>query len=290
MSRFYKNSTVLLIPKRVDLQNLNLALPKGVLPFVVESKDVLTEAHFMTLLQTSGNPVLFFTKSLKDAALDVVTLINEIFNRKYNKQAIFVCKDEDELLQACYNVEDLSECTYGINQEGMNKREIFSARLAHLVGEENLGVIQTSGAVHYGNLKIDEQKCTLCFSCIGACNVKALTAQPEDNSLRLNPSLCTSCGYCVTSCAESGCITVVENELSLAPDYFVQNIMAKDELFACKECGKEFATVKSVEKIVSVMAPHFANDPKKMATLYCCAECKPKVMFGDTLEKEFAHS
>jgi transcription initiation factor IIE alpha subunit len=37
-----------------------------------------------------------------------------------------------------------------------------------------------------------------------------------------------------------------------------------------------------------MMAPHFGNDPRKMATLYCCAECKPKVMFGDALEKGFA--
>lgn len=288
MSSFYKNSIVLLIPSKVDFESLDLKLPKGVLPLVIESKDALNEAHFMTLLQTSTYPVLFFTKALRGAVLEVVSLVNEIFQRKYNKQAIFTCKDENELQEACKNIQAIDACSYGINQEGMSKREIFSARLAHLVGSENLGTITTGKIAHYGNLKIDDEKCTLCFSCIGACNVKALTAHPEDNSLRFNPSLCTSCGYCVLSCPEKGCISVVENELSLEPKYFIQNIMAQDELFACQECGKEFATVKSVQKIAAMMAPHFGNDPRKMATLYCCAECKPKVMFGDALEKGFA--
>lgn len=287
MSPYYKNSIVLLLPSKVGIENLHVKLPKGVLPFVVESKDVLSEAHFMTFLQTSLNPILFYTKELSGAILEVVTLINAIFQRKYNKQAIFTCKNEKELQEACEKMESLAECEYGIHQKGMHKREIFSARLAHLVGSENLGKITTGKLVHYGNITIDQDKCTLCFSCIGACNVKALTAHPQDNSLRLNPSLCTSCGYCVASCPEKGCINIIEEELSLEPNYFMQNIMAQDELFKCTQCGKEFATVKSIQKIASIMAPHFGDNPLKMATLYCCAACKPKVMFQESAEKGF---
>ncbi len=54
--------------------------------------------------------------------------------------------------------------------------------------------------------------------------------------------------------------------------------MAHDELFKCVECGSEFATVKSVEKIAQVMKPIFGNDELRVKTLYCCADCKPKVM------------
>jgi ferredoxin len=286
MIEYVTDSTILLLPKKVHLESLHVKLPKGVLPLVIESKETLNEAHFMTFLQTTGNPVFFYTKSLHGASLEVVNLINEIFQRRYNKQAIFTCKDEKELESALNEAQDLSECKYGIHQEGMAKREIFSARLAHLVGSDNLGKITTDGFVHYGNLDIDQDKCTLCFSCIGACNVKALSAHPEDNSLRLNPSLCTSCGYCVASCPEQDCIRVIENELSLESSYFTQNIMAQDELFKCTQCGQEFATLKSIQKIASIMAPHFKDNPKKLATLYCCAACKPKVMFNDAEEKE----
>ena len=41
---------------------------------------------------------------------------------------------------------------------GLRKREIFSARLAHLVGEDDLGVIKTGEHVHYGDIIINEDK------------------------------------------------------------------------------------------------------------------------------------
>jgi transcription initiation factor IIE alpha subunit len=62
--------------------------------------------------------------------------------------------------------------------------------------------------------------------------------------------------------------------------------MAKDELFTCLECGMPFATVKAVEKIAAVMTPLFGNDEVKLRTLYCCAACKPKVMFKAHMENE----
>jgi len=51
-------------------------------------------------------------------------------------------------------------------------------------------------------------------------------------------------------------------------------------LVKCVECGVEFATKKSVEKIANMMIPKFGNDKSKIRALYCCADCKPKVMFS----------
>jgi len=47
-----------------------------------------------------------------------------------------------------------------------------------------------------------------------------------------------------------------------------------------------FATVKAVEKIATMMTPLFGNDEVKLKTLYCCASCKPKVMFKAHMENE----
>ena len=68
--------------------------------------------------------------------------------------------------------------------------------------------------------------------------------------------------------------------------WFKENILAKDDLFACVECGKEFATVKSVEKIASMMAPLFSSDPVKERSLYCCADCKPKIMMQNYYDQK----
>lgn len=284
LSSFYKGHTALIVPAKMDAANLHVALPAGVLPLSIEGEKFLHEAHMMTLLQTSGNPIIFYTDFISKGTGDVIRILNEIFQRRYGKQAIYVCENEQELEEAFEKATPLDECVYGFNEAGMAKREIFSARLAHLVGDQDLGVVKTGEHVHYGDITINEDNCTLCLSCVGACNVRALTAHPEDNTLRFNPSICTNCGYCEVSCPEKDCLSVVKDELHLEPAYFTQKIMAKDELFACVECGKEFATVKSVEKIANMMKPLFLGDEIKTRSLYCCADCKPKIMLKQHLE------
>ena len=278
VTEFYRDSTALIIPRKMELDSLDVKLPKGILPLAIEGEKFLHEAHFMSLIQTSGNPVIFYTDFISKGTGDVIRIINDIFKKKYGKQAIFTCKDEVELKQAIIDIIPIKECVYGINEDGLRKREIFSARLSSLVGEDDLGTVKTGEHVHYGNIIINTDTCTLCLSCVGACNVRALTAHPEDNTLRFNPSICTNCTYCEVVCPEANCLRVVKDEINLNPDYFKQNIMATDEIFECIECGVGFATVKSVEKIANTMKPIFGNDELRIKTLYCCADCKPKVM------------
>lgn len=286
LSGYFKDSIALIIPSKMDLALIDIPLREGVLPLMIEGEKYLHEAHLMNLLQTSGNPIIFYTDFISKGTGDVIRIINEIFERKYHKKAIFVCEDTKELQTIFDTLQSFPECKYGINEIDLRKREIFSARLAHLVGEDDLGIIKTGEHIHYGDITIDESKCTLCLSCVGACNVRALTAHPEDNSLRFNPSICTNCGYCEVTCPEKECLHVIKDEMSLKPSWFTQKIMAKDELFACTECGKQFATVKSVQKIAALMSPIFGLDEVKVRTLYCCADCKPKVMFAAHMDNE----
>lgn len=271
----------------MEIENLHVKLEKGILPLAIEGEKFLHEAHLMNLLQTSGRAVIFYTDFVSKGTSDVIRIINDIFEKKYNKKAIYVCENESELEKAFKDMENLDECVYGFNEDSMRKREVFSARLAHLVGEDDLGVVKTGEHVHYGNIKINQDNCTVCLSCVGACNVRALTAHPEDNTLRFNPSICTNCGFCEAVCPEKDCLSVIRDEISLAPDYFKQNVMAHDDLFKCVECGQEFATVKSVEKIANTMKPLFGNDELRIKSLYCCATCKPKIMLKAHLDKRF---
>ncbi|MBP7769522.1 MAG: 4Fe-4S binding protein, partial [Aliarcobacter sp.] len=128
--------------------------------------------------------------------------------------------------------------------------------------------------------------CTLCLVCVGACNVGALIADAKDNTLRLNPSLCTACGYCEVSCPEKDCLTIDRDIIELEPTWFKDSVLAQDKLFACVECGKEFATSKAIAKIAALMAPIFSVDPVKERTLYCCADCKPKIMMQSYFDQK----
>ena len=288
LASFFQDTIALVIPHKMDLSSIDIPLKEGVLPLMIEGEKYLHEAHLISLLQTSGNPIIFYTDFVSKGTGDVIRMMNEILERKYHKKAIYICETTQALEEILETIESIPECKYGINEVGLRKREIFSARLSHLVGEDDLGVVKTGEHVHYGDIVINEDKCTLCLSCVGACNVRALTAHPEDNSLRFNASICTNCGYCEVTCPEKECLSVIKDEMRLKPKWFSQRIMAKDELFKCTECGKEFATNKSVQKIAAIMAPLFASDPVKLATLYCCADCKPKVMFKAHIESQYS--
>ena len=286
IKEFYRDKVALIIPRKTDIESLHVELPESLLPLAIEGKKFLHEAHYLSLLQTSGKSVIFYSDFISKGSGDVIRMINEIFRRKYNKQAIFIAKNEEELKDVFTKIDSFPEAKYGINESDLKKREVFSARLSHLVGDDDLGIVKTGEHVHYGNITINAETCTLCMSCVGACNVRALTAHPEDNTLRFDPSICTNCGYCEPSCPEKDCLSVIYDELSLKPDYFKQNVMATDEIFKCVECGVGFATKKSIEKIAAMMIPVFGDDKERIRALYCCADCKPKVTMNAYLREK----
>ncbi|AXH14698.1 4Fe-4S ferredoxin [Malaciobacter mytili LMG 24559] len=285
MAKEFRDFIPLIIPNKMNISSVNVPLKENVLPFKIEGEKFLHETSFLTILQESGSQLIFFTDFLSKGSKDAIRILNEIYTKKYGKKAIFVAMNEEELKEALQEVDFIEKSKFSYNQEDERKRETFAVRLSALVGQEDLGVVKTGEHLHYGKVNINEDKCTLCLACVGACNVDALKAYPEDNTLRLNPSICTACGYCELSCPEKDCLTIQQDIIELNPSWFLQRVVAKDELFACVECGKEFATKKAVEKIANIMGPIFANNPAKQRTLYCCENCKPKVMLSADISK-----
>ena len=284
ISNFYKDSHILIIPQKMDIDNINIELKENILPLYIEGEKFLNEATLLTLLQGSSSQIIFYCDDINEASKDSIRILNDIYQLKYSKNAVLVAKDLQELKIALQEVSFVEDSYYNFNQNGLKKREIFSYRLNKLVGEDNLGVVKTGDFVHYGKVEVNEANCTLCLSCVGACNVDALIANESDFTLRINPSLCTACGYCEISCPEKDCLSIKKDVIELEPNWFKENVLAKDKLFACVECGKEFATTKAIEKIANMMAPIFAKvSETKKRTLYCCEDCKAKLMIKEGL-------
>ena len=286
MSKFYKNTHPLVIPAKMNLENLEVSLKENILPFAIEGEKFLHEASFLTLLQMSGSQVIFYSDFLSKGSKDAIRILNEIYQKRYQKDAILIAMNPKELQKAVEEISFVEDSYFNFNQETLKKREIFSHRLEKIVGNDDLGVISTGEHVHYGKVEVNQDTCTLCLVCVGACNVGALIADAKDNTLRLNPSICTACGYCEVSCPEKDCLTIKRDIIELKPSWFKENILAQDELFACVECGKEFATTKAVEKIAKMMGPIFSSDPIKERSLYCCADCKPKIMMQSYFDQK----
>ncbi|EOD4834860.1 4Fe-4S dicluster domain-containing protein [Campylobacter upsaliensis] len=280
MLDFVEGSKICIIPKKMPLEHLSLSLSEGVLPFMIEGEKWLSNLHFLSLLQSSGANLVFYTDFVSRGSAEAIELLNAVFERKFGKKAVLVAKDEKELESALKELEFIEGLNFSFHNHTQTNRENFAVRLRHLINDEDLGVVESGEWLRYGDLRLNVDTCTLCLACVGACNVGALIADSKENALKFNPSLCTTCGYCEASCAEKDTLKLERSGLRLEKSYFDFRTLTKDELFACVECGKEFATKKAVEKIASLMRDKFANDEAKLKSLYCCADCKAKVMLG----------
>ena len=278
ISKFYKETHPLIIPSKMSLNNLNIELKENILPFSIDGEKFLHEGTLLTLLQISGSQLIFYSDFLSKGTKDAIRILNDIYQKKYQKDAVLIAMNEYELALALKEVSFVENSYFNFNQDGFKKREVFSHRLQKIVGNDDLGVVETGEHIHYAKVEVNQDTCTLCLVCVGACNVGALVADASDNTLRINPSICTACGYCEISCPETNCLTIKQDIIELKPTWFKESVLAQDKLFACVECGVEFATTKAIEKIASKMATIFASDPVKVRSLYCCANCKPKIM------------
>ncbi|PHS57545.1 MAG: 4Fe-4S ferredoxin [Sulfurimonas sp.] len=281
MAKYLNSHIPLIIPSKMDIKNLQVNLKEGVLPFAIEGEKFLHEGTFLTILQESGSQVVFYTDFLSKGSKDAIFILNQIYQKKYAMDAILLAMNKEELVEALDKASLIKGSRYTFNEDNTKKREIFALRLRNIVGDEDLDQVQTGENIRYAKVKVNESKCTLCLSCVGACNVDALVANIDDNSLRINPSICTACGYCEVSCPESDCLSIDNGIIELNPTWFQEQLLAKDTLFACVECGVEFATTKAIEKIANMMKPIFGDDLVKIRTLYCCASCKPKIMMNE---------
>ena len=283
LSHFYKNKHPLIIPSKMNISNLEVSLKQNIFPFAIDG-EIFDEATLLTLLQISGSQIIYFSDSISIGTKESIAILNDVYQKRFGVDAILLATSKEELQEAIKAVDFVENSYFNFNQKGLKKREVFSFRLQKIVANDDLGVVKTSKFVHYGTVTVNDANCTLCMACVGACNVDAIFANEADFTLRVNPSLCTACGYCEVSCPEKDCLTIQRDEIQLQPMWFKENILAKDKLFACVECGKEFATTKAIEKIATLMAPIFAKvSETKKRTLYCCEDCKAKIMIKQGL-------
>lgn len=259
----------------------NVILPEFLTPMVLPNLLMLNENDLLTMIQTSGNGILVYGESLSSP----MEFLNNITQQIYKKDSIFLVKNMESLLEIAQELPSMESYLYK-NRYNKPFRESFAQRLQYMIKDNDFGlassvVKENSAPVFYGDIKVDAGKCTLCLSCVGACNVNAIFARSDDFSLRFNASLCTTCGYCVTSCPEN-VIELSREGIALNAGYFKSREVAKDMPFLCVECGKAFSTQKSIEKVMGMLSPAFSSDFKKIKTIQCCPDCKVKVMFGDT--------
>lgn len=257
-----------LISTEADLVEYKGELHGDTLIFPVENYSFLNELYLSVLAFKTGGEIYFTSRELPESVFGAICNVNDMFKTFGYDSVVGYMEDGTKSHKKFQPLE--------------KRFENSTLRRAVSSGFEVLGLFTgkktESKTLQFYDISVDTS-CTVCMGCAFVCKSGAFYADEVKGALSANPSLCNGCNHCVLTCPEKS-IKLEQNIFKSEERFFSFNVMAKDELFYCVECGKPFATQKSISKVASVFDVLFADETKRR-TLYCCADCKPKLMLAD---------
>jgi ferredoxin len=131
-----------------------------------------------------------------------------------------------------------------------------------------------------GGLTLDEQKCTLCMSCVGACPEGALKDGGDRPILAFIERNCVQCGLCVRTCPESA--LSLDPRLAPLSDRREALTIHEAEPLCCLRCGRPFGTQQALRAMIARIGSHPAFQGDAARRLEMCSDCR----VVDMVEKE----
>ena len=276
-AQLYRDKIPLILGKQ-DIQSLvdsDIDIKDSdTIPLLLPNINMLNEVYLISILQTTGTQCILYG-NIESNLKDSIEFINELYTKVLNKKVIYLQNEIKSYKNLA--IENITKYQYKAESSEFS-REIFGERVKFLIRDNTYGSLANKPSIKYTDLTIDANVCTLCMSCVESCNTNALISSKDNFELLLNPSLCTACNLCVDICPES-VIKMPLNGMELNNSFFTYNTKAKDKPFKCIECGKIFASEKSIKKVQGMMFPIFNDDEIKKKSILCCSDCKVKVMF-----------
>ena len=164
-----------------------------------------------------------------------------------------------------------------------DKRTTLDLALDHLHRHAPTSVEQIAlpaGAL-YGAVHVNQDACTLCMSCVGACPESALTDNANSPQLRFIEKNCVQCGLCETTCPENA-ITLTPR-LLLTPAAKELRVLHEAAPFHCISCQKPFGTAQMIENMVGKLSSHGAFSAN-INRLKMCPDCRVVDMMANKQE------
>ena len=138
----------------------------------------------------------------------------------------------------------------------------------------------------FGEVLLDQARCTLCMACVSQCPASALSAGDESPQLGFIEANCVQCGLCCRTCPEDA-IAISPRYLYDFPSRNTRRILYEEDPFACIVCGKPFATRGVIEKITKKMQAHAMFQGAALERIKMCEDCRVNDIYGD--ESSAAH-
>lgn len=163
-----------------------------------------------------------------------------------------------------------------------DKRTMFFAALDHLLqaASESPEPAALPAGAPFGEIVVNEDACTLCMACAGACPASAVRAAGDLPRLNFVEENCLQCGLCEKACPEDA--------ISLRPRLVFDpasrrrtRVLNEDQPVTCLACNKPFAGARMIRRIEEKLQGHwmFQDDAQKRR-LRLCEECRVRDMFS----------
>ena len=193
-----------------------------------------------------------------------------------DRMTILVEADPDAVETALYGLAERTPLpAAGVAAVG-GKRDIGRAAIGrlHETAPQRPDVIALPDGAPYGRIVVDQDSCTLCLACVGACPMGAILDNPDKPQLRFQENACVQCGICRNTCPEDA--ITLEARFDFTPNALSQTVIHEEEPYACLRCGKPFGTKKTVDRIVEqLQGKHWMFQSSATADLIrMCDDCR----------------
>ena len=184
-------------------------------------------------------------------------------------------KPLDAALQAASAASVKQAATFSVQAD---KRATLDLAIDHLMTNATAvpeAIALPDAGSPFGSLVIDNEKCTLCLSCVGACPEAALADNPDKPQLRFIEKNCVQCGLCASTCPESA--ITLEPRLWLADAGKARKqarVLNEAEPYRCIRCSKPFGTLRAIEAMVGKLAGHSMFQGAAAERLKMCGDCR----------------
>ncbi|MBZ2205725.1 4Fe-4S binding protein [Massilia soli] len=176
----------------------------------------------------------------------------------------------EALAGAPAGVAPLQPATFHVAQE---KRNALDMALDHLFRHATLkpAHVPLPPRSPFGAITVDQGRCTLCMSCVGACPSSALMDSDNAPQLRFVEKNCVQCGLCANTCPEDAIALVPR--MSFAGNANQAVLLNETQPFCCIRCSKPFGTVLMIQSMLGKLAQHSAFQGN-LDRIRMCGDCR----------------
>ena len=132
----------------------------------------------------------------------------------------------------------------------------------------------------FGEVRVNPQRCTLCFACTQLCPTGALVANnAKMQQLVFRESACVQCGLCVQGCPEKA----MKLHARFAPsalDESTTRVLYQDEQMVCKSCGTPFISRRLLASSLERLKGHPVLAKGGRESLMTCPSCRQRGMLN----------